>query len=155
MEPCCCSCCSPLLPLSLTDCFRSHSPLSMSPLPSCTGKLPPAPPIPTLHQRAVHSFGHAAEQANKCYSRDFWVVGRVRVKLKNDDGTLVKPDIPNRKVLMEMVAERVAKITGRSKRVQAQVQAQQKSQASGSGGGGGGGGKSGKKKKKGKSKASS
>mmetsp|Transcript_12592 Transcript_12592/g.35376 ORF Transcript_12592/g.35376 Transcript_12592/m.35376 type:complete len:150 (-) Transcript_12592:649-1098(-) len=94
-------------------------------------------------------------EANKCYSRDFWVVGRVRVKLKNDDGTLVKPDIPNRKVLMEMVAERVAKITGRSKRVQAQVQAQQKSQASGSGGGGGGGGKSGKKKKKGKSKASS
>eukprot|EP00192_Tetraselmis_astigmatica_P015351 CAMPEP_0117664546 /NCGR_PEP_ID=MMETSP0804-20121206/9286_1 /TAXON_ID=1074897 /ORGANISM="Tetraselmis astigmatica, Strain CCMP880" /LENGTH=163 /DNA_ID=CAMNT_0005471803 /DNA_START=258 /DNA_END=751 /DNA_ORIENTATION=- len=91
-------------------------------------------------------------EANKCYSRDFWVVGRVRVKLKNDDGTLVKPDIPNRKVLMEMVAERVAKITGRSKRVQAQVQAQQKSQASGSGGGGGGGGKSGKKKKKGKVK---
>ena len=87
-------------------------------------------------------------QREKCYSRDFWVVGRVRVSLKHDDGTPVRPDIPNRKVLMERVAEWVPKHPGRSKRAQAQAaQQQQKAQASGSGGGGG---KSSKKGKKGK-----
>ncbi len=74
-------------------------------------------------------------------------MGRVRVALKHDDGTPVRPDIPNRKVLLERVAEWVPKHPGRSKKAQALVaQQQQKAQTSGSSGGG----KSGKKGKKGK-----
>ena len=37
---------------------------------------------------------------NKAYSRDFLVRGRVRVQLKNEDGTLINPEFPNRKSLI-------------------------------------------------------
>eukprot|EP00873_Tetraselmis_striata_P002678 jgi/Tetstr1/422942/TSEL_013721.t1 len=102
--------------------------------------------------KALHL--QAELEHEKCYSRDFWVVGRVRVQLKKDDGSLVNPDIPSRKVLFEKVAEWVPKHPNRSGKARAQAAAKLQASGSGSsaggGGGGGGGGKSGKKGKKGK-----
>lgn len=39
---------------------------------------------------------HIIYVQRKCYPREWWIVGRVRVTLKNPDGSLVNPDIPNR-----------------------------------------------------------
>ena len=38
-------------------------------------------------------------QQNKAYPRQWWVRGRVRVQLLNEDGSLVNPFIPNRECL--------------------------------------------------------
>lgn len=39
---------------------------------------------------------HTTLTQRKCYPREWWLVGRVRVALKNADGSLINPDIPNR-----------------------------------------------------------
>ncbi|GAB4819010.1 hypothetical protein N2152v2_006056 [Parachlorella kessleri] len=46
-----------------------------------------------------------AEPENKAYSRDFLVRGRVRVQLKSEDGTLINPEFPNRRLLLKRIAE--------------------------------------------------
>eukprot|EP00249_Psilotum_nudum_P006517 c19839_g1_i1 orf=493-918(-) len=84
-----------------------------------------------------------AIEADKAYSRDFMQRGRVRVQLKREDGTLVNPGIPSRKILMLKVAELVPKHTGRTRK-QDQAAA---AGASSSSANTGRSGKSGKKKK--------
>mmetsp|Transcript_25532 Transcript_25532/g.60734 ORF Transcript_25532/g.60734 Transcript_25532/m.60734 type:complete len:144 (-) Transcript_25532:165-596(-) len=87
-------------------------------------------------------------EADKCYSRDFWVVGRVRVQLKNEDGSPVRVDIPSRKVLFERVAEWVPKHPNRSKKAQAQQAAPRPQASSAAGSSSTKGGKKGKKGRK-------
>jgi SRP19 protein len=41
------------------------------------------------YQPAVHRL------QRKSYPREWWVLGRVRVQLKNDDGSPCNPEIPN------------------------------------------------------------
>ena len=43
----------------------------------------------------------------KAYSRDFMDMIRVRVKLKESDGTLVRQDIPNRRALLIRLAAEI------------------------------------------------
>nr|AFK39251.1 unknown [Medicago truncatula] len=57
-----------------------------------------------------------AIELDKAYPRDFMQRGRVRVLLKNEDGTLINPSIASRKQLMLRVAEMVPKHHGRTKK---------------------------------------
>lgn len=69
--------------------------------------VPKACEDPTI-QEILDSLKHLklpAEPENKAYPR-FWLVrGRVRVELKNSDGSLVNPEIPNRRTLLKRIAE--------------------------------------------------
>ncbi|KAG5223372.1 signal recognition particle protein [Salix suchowensis] len=53
-----------------------------------------------------------AIEIDKAYPRDFMQVGRVRVLLKREDGSLCNPAIPSRKQLMLHVAELVPRHPG-------------------------------------------
>eukprot|EP01137_Pigoraptor_chileana_P034407 Opistho-2@26912 len=55
-----------------------------------------------------------AVEPHKCYPRDFTQQGRVRVHLRNADGSPVKPQIANRKTLFAAVAFGIQKISGRA-----------------------------------------
>ncbi|OVA17603.1 Signal recognition particle [Macleaya cordata] len=57
-----------------------------------------------------------AIEVNKAYPRDFMQVGRVRVLLKREDGTLYNPDIGSRKQMMLQVAAMVPRHPGRTKK---------------------------------------
>ncbi|EEF43168.1 signal recognition particle 19 kDa protein [Ricinus communis] len=57
-----------------------------------------------------------AIEIDKAYPRDFMQIGRVRVLLKREDGTLYNPAIPTRKQLMLHVAELVPRHPGRTKK---------------------------------------
>ncbi|KAL9374943.1 hypothetical protein Peur_031822 [Populus x canadensis] len=57
-----------------------------------------------------------AIEIDKAYPRDFMQVGRVRVLLKREDGSLSNPAIPSRKQLMLHVAELVPRHPGRTKK---------------------------------------
>ncbi|KAG5222479.1 hypothetical protein OIU78_029481 [Salix suchowensis] len=57
-----------------------------------------------------------AIEIDKAYPRDFMQVGRVRVLLKREDGSLCNPAIPSRKQLMLHVAELVPRHPGRTKK---------------------------------------
>ncbi|KAJ2847390.1 signal recognition particle subunit [Coemansia brasiliensis] len=55
---------------------------------------------------AVKQVGlHVCFEPNKTHPRDFFRPGRVRVKLFDEQGRPMRPDIPNRKVLLRKVAE--------------------------------------------------
>ncbi|MCL7050681.1 hypothetical protein MKW94_019101 [Papaver nudicaule] len=81
-----------------------------------------------------------AIEINKAYPRDFMQVGRVRVQLKREDGTLCNPDIKSRKDMMHQVAAMVPRHPGRNKKQAAAL-------SSASAGTSSKGGKGGKKKK--------
>ncbi|CAN7046056.1 unnamed protein product [Brassica oleracea var. botrytis] len=49
----------------------------------------------------------SAVEIDKAYPRDFMQVGRVRVQLKREDGTLLNPAITSRKQLMQKIADLV------------------------------------------------
>ncbi|XP_058095301.1 signal recognition particle 19 kDa protein-like [Magnolia sinica] len=55
-----------------------------------------------------------AVEVDKAYPRDFMQRGRVRVLLKNIDGTFYNPEITSRKQLMLKVAELVPEHRGRT-----------------------------------------
>ncbi|XP_050216064.1 signal recognition particle 19 kDa protein [Mercurialis annua] len=57
-----------------------------------------------------------AIEIDKAYPRDFMQIGRVRVLLKREDGTLCNPAIATRKQLMLHVAELVPRHPGRTKK---------------------------------------
>lgn len=79
-----------------------------------------------------------AEAEMKSYSRDWMVPGRVRVKLRNDDGSPVNPDIPSRRALLVKVAELVPRHPGRvNGRPAAVAAAAEKQQAAASSSGAG------------------
>lgn len=42
--------------------------------------------------------------------------GRIRVQLKNDDGTPVKPDLPTRDAVMKHIGEQIPKLKTRQNR---------------------------------------
>lgn len=56
-------------------------------------------------------------EGEKRYSRDFLTPGRVKVRLKDDDGSLCDDSIPNKQVLMVKCAELCAKHATRPKRL--------------------------------------
>lgn len=58
----------------------------------------------------------AVIEIDKAYPRDFMQRGRVRVQLKNEDGTLYNPAITSRKQLMLQVADLVPKHPDRTKK---------------------------------------
>ncbi|KAF9594778.1 hypothetical protein IFM89_034761 [Coptis chinensis] len=57
-----------------------------------------------------------APEKDKAYPRDFMERGRVRVLLKNEDGTLYNPAVATRKQLMLQVAELLPRHAGRTKK---------------------------------------
>ncbi|KAJ0034580.1 signal recognition particle 19 kDa protein [Pistacia vera] len=57
-----------------------------------------------------------AIEIDKAYPRDFMQRGRVRVKLRREDGTFYNPAISSRKQLMLHVAELVPRHPGRTKK---------------------------------------
>ncbi|PXF48804.1 Signal recognition particle 19 kDa protein [Gracilariopsis chorda] len=46
-----------------------------------------------------------ALELDKAYCRDYWQRGRIRVRLFDDDGKPIRPDIANRRTLYSKVAE--------------------------------------------------
>ncbi|KAL5700542.1 signal recognition particle 19kDa [Ranunculus cassubicifolius] len=99
-----------------------------------------------IHDCCRHLKLKSVIETEKAYPRDFMQRGRVRVLLKNEDGTLCNPAIGSRKQLMLEVAELVPRHPGRTKK---QDPAPTSSTAAKSGGGAPSkaGGKGGKKKK--------
>ncbi|KAG6753829.1 signal recognition particle 19 kDa protein-like [Populus alba x Populus x berolinensis] len=75
-----------------------------------------------------------AIEIDKAYPRDFMQVGRVRVLLKREDGTLCNPAIPSRKQLMFHVAELVPRHPGRTKKLEPASTANVSTSKSGKGG---------------------
>ncbi|XP_021187545.3 signal recognition particle 19 kDa protein [Helicoverpa armigera] len=57
---------------------------------------------------------------NKLYprepSKEILYRGRIRVQLKNDDGTPVKPDLPTREAVMKHIGESIPKLKTRQNR---------------------------------------
>ncbi|KAL1204324.1 Signal recognition particle 19 kDa protein [Cardamine amara subsp. amara] len=77
-----------------------------------------------------------AVEIDKAYPRDFMQVGRVRVQLKKEDGTLVNPAITSRKQLMQKIAELVPKHPDRKKKQEPQATTSTSGTSSKSGKGG-------------------
>ncbi|XP_011039164.1 PREDICTED: signal recognition particle 19 kDa protein-like [Populus euphratica] len=75
-----------------------------------------------------------AIEIDKAYPRDFMQVGRVRVLLKREDGSLCNPAIPSRKQLMFHVAELVPRHPGRTKKQEPASTANVSTSKSGKGG---------------------
>ncbi|KAK9845725.1 hypothetical protein WJX81_000634 [Elliptochloris bilobata] len=94
----------------------------------------------------------AVLEPEKGHPRDFMIRGRARVSLRGEGGSLINPDVPSRKVLLEKVAELVPRHPGRSaKKVAALASLKQPPGASAGPSGAAGtgkGGKGGKKKRK-------
>ncbi|KAI3977684.1 hypothetical protein MKX01_009569 [Papaver californicum] len=88
-----------------------------------------------------------AVEINKAYPRDFMQVGRVRVQLKREDGTLCNPDIKSRKDMMHQVAAMVPRHPGRNKKQAAVSSSSPSTGTSSKAGTTSKGGKGGKKKK--------
>jgi signal recognition particle subunit SRP19 len=100
-------------------------------------------PLPAEIRDVVAAAGLTLGIENKVYPRepDRNCRGRIRVHLKNDDGTPVLPQFPTRKALLEYICETIPKLKGR----QSSMAQQQSSSAAASSGGGS---KKGKSKKK-------
>ena len=58
---------------------------------------------------------------DKCYSRDFWERGRVRVEYKNEDGTPKNPEFPTRRSILIECARLVPMHWGENGRVVREV----------------------------------
>ncbi|CAN8321194.1 unnamed protein product [Cochlearia groenlandica] len=71
----------------------------------------------------------SAVEIDKAYPRDFMQVGRVRVQLKREDGSLVNPVITSRKQLMQKIAELVPRHPERLKKQESQKAKKQEPQA--------------------------
>lgn len=53
---------------------------------------------------------------DKHYPRDWFIRGRLRVQLKNEDGTLINSEIPDRRTLLIKISELVPKHPSRAKK---------------------------------------
>lgn len=77
--------------------------------------------------------------------------GRIRVQMRNDDGSFCNPELNSRESIMMYVSTRIPQLKTRQAKpggeAQPQYQQQPQQQTSG-GGGGGGGGKKGKGKRR-------
>ncbi|XP_075162625.1 signal recognition particle 19 [Haematobia irritans] len=79
-------------------------------------------------------------------SRELQFRGRIRVQLRNDDGSFCNSEFTSRESLMLLAASRIPQLKSRQAKPSGEVPQQQ--QQSTSGGGGGGGGKKGKGKRR-------
>ncbi|KAH8397543.1 hypothetical protein KR222_009104 [Zaprionus bogoriensis] len=100
---------------------------------------------------SVSNLHFAVENKQYCRekSREIQFRGRVRVQLRNADGTLCNSDFPTRESIMQHVAGKIPQLKTRQNK-SSEPQAQQQSSGAGAGSGGGGGGGGGGKKGKGK-----
>ncbi|CAL5022388.1 unnamed protein product [Urochloa decumbens] len=80
------------------------------------GKACPDPTCAEIADCCSHLKIPCRIESDKAYPRDFLQLGRVRVQLKGDDGSLVNPDITTKKQLMLQVAELVPKHLGRTRK---------------------------------------
>lgn len=53
-------------------------------------------------------------EEEKCYSRDFWIRGRVRVTWRDDEGNLARPELDTRGKLLKAIAAEVKKYPERN-----------------------------------------
>ncbi|KAI5658816.1 hypothetical protein M9H77_27609 [Catharanthus roseus] len=74
------------------------------------------PTCAEIHDCCLHLKLPSAIELDKAYPRDFMQRGRVRVQLKNEDGTFFNPTISSRKQLMMQVAELVPRHPGRTRK---------------------------------------
>ncbi|BFF98105.1 signal recognition particle 19 kDa protein [Drosophila madeirensis] len=86
-------------------------------------------------------------------SREIQFRGRIRVQLRNADGTLCSKDFPSRESIMQYIAGKIPQLKTRQNKPGGESFHQPQPQSSGSGaagggGGGGGGGKKGKGKRR-------
>jgi len=104
-------------------------------------------PQPGEIRDVVAAVGLTLGIENKIYPRevDRNCRGRIRVQLKNDDGSPVQPQFPSRRALLEYLCETIPKLKTRQSSASHQ---QASSSAASSGGAGGGNKKGGKSKKK-------
>jgi signal recognition particle subunit SRP19 len=56
---------------------------------------------------------------DKCYSRDFWERGRVRVQLKDDEGKPLIAEYPDRRCLLRFMASKIPSLKTRAARLAA------------------------------------
>ncbi|WCJ20819.1 Signal recognition particle 19 kDa protein [Euphorbia peplus] len=110
----------------------------------CVTKACESPTCIEISDCCTHLKLPKAIELDKAYPRDFMQIGRVRVLLKKEDGTLYNPAIPTRKQLMLQVAELVPRHPGRTKK---QESAGSSKSATSSTAGTSKSGKGGKKKK--------
>ncbi|XP_037934139.1 signal recognition particle 19 kDa protein-like [Teleopsis dalmanni] len=85
------------------------------------------------------------KQYSREKSREVQFRGRIRVQMRNDDGSLCNPEFESREAIMRYVTDKIPQLKSRQNKTADsfhQPQAQQ------TGGGGGGGGKKGKNKKR-------
>jgi len=54
---------------------------------------------------------------DKCYSRDFWERGRVRVQLKDDEGKPLRPEFPDRRTLLRFMGAKIPNLKTRAQRL--------------------------------------
>lgn len=54
---------------------------------------------------------------DKCYSRDFWERGRVRVQLKDDAGKPLLPQFPDRRTLLRFMGSKIPSLKTRAQRL--------------------------------------
>ncbi|EDV90446.1 GH23602 [Drosophila grimshawi] len=81
--------------------------------------------------------------------RELQFRGRVRVQLRNADGTLCSSEFPTRESIMQHVASKIPQLkTRQNKPNELQPQPQTSGAAASGGAGGGGGGKKGKGKRR-------
>lgn len=89
---------------------------------------------------------------NKLYprekSKELLYRGRIRVQLKNDDGTLFNPDYPSRDSILLHLGTMIPQLKSRQGSRSSGESRDQAQQSSSSGGGGGGAGKKGKGKRR-------
>ncbi|EFN55031.1 hypothetical protein CHLNCDRAFT_134874 [Chlorella variabilis] len=114
-------------------------------IPKELGELPPAAAVPSapnaieIYECIINGLKLEAEAEMKSYPRDWMVPGRVRVKLRGEDGSLANPDIPTRRALLLKVAELVprhpGRVNGRPKAVAAAAEKVAQQAAGGSGAG--------------------
>lgn len=98
---------------------------------------------------SVSNLHFAVENKQYCRekSRELQFRGRVRVQLRNADGTLCNKEFATREAVMKHVAGKIPQLKTRQNKPN-EPQAQQQSSGAGGSSGGGGGGKKGKGKRR-------
>ncbi|KAH8378935.1 hypothetical protein KR009_002144 [Drosophila setifemur] len=98
-------------------------------------------------QFLVENMKYCREKSSELHYR-----GRVRVQIRNADGSVFNNDFPTREAVMEHIASKIPQLKTRQNKTgdsfHQQSQPQPTASGSGAGGGGGGGGKKGKGKRR-------
>ena len=73
------------------------------------------PHVLELKDACDRTLGLTCEIEDKCYSRDIWQRGRLRIEWKNADGTFVKEELSTRGAVLKALAKAIAKSEHRMK----------------------------------------